>query len=303
MKKIFLLILHYRDPKITNTCLESVVKLNVKDFTLDILVIDNGGWDTPFVLPSKLKNKQIKVLQNQENLGFSGGLNRGFMTALAQGATHIAILNNDTTVDPNMLTELVKPFKDPSVGVSVPKIYFSPGSEFHGDRYKKSEIGHVIWYAGGVMDWKNILGGNRGVDQVDNGQFNTEWETKLATGCCFLISAEVLNRVGMFNEKYFLYYEDADLSVRVTRAGYKLIYTPRAVVWHRNAAASGGSGSSLQDYYITRNRLIFGFTYASLRTKIALLRESAKLFVFGRAWQRRGVKDYYRKFFGKGSYK
>lgn len=304
MKKIFLLVLHYRDPKTTIVCLESVLKLQKKDFTLDVLVIDNGGWETPFILPKKLEHDSIHILINPENLGFSGGLNRGFEFALAQGATHVAILNNDTTIDKNLLVELVKPFdRDKLVGITVPKIYFALGSEYHKDRYKKEDIGRVLWYAGGIMDWANVVGENRGVDQVDHGQFDEDWETKLATGCCFLISAEVLEKAGMFNENYFLYYEDADLSVRVIRAGYKIIYTPKGVVWHRNAAGSGGTGSSLQDYYITRNRLIFGFTYASFRAKSALFRESVKLFFKGRPWQRRGVLDYYRKDLGKGNYR
>jgi GT2 family glycosyltransferase len=152
------------------------------------------------------------------------------------------------------------------------------------------------------MDWDNLIGKNLGVDEVDHGQFDVRAETELATGCCFLIRSEVLENVGMFDERYFLYYEDADLSERIKRAGYKIIYEPRAVLWHKNAESSGGSGSDLQDYYITRNRLLFGMTYANIRTRFALVRESLGLLIKGRKWQKRGILDYYFKIFGKGTF-
>ena len=80
------------------------------------------------------------------------------------------------------------------------------------------------------------------------------------------------------------------------------MYSPKAVLWHKNAGSAGGSGSSLQDYYITRNRLLFGARYAPFRSKLALLKESMMLLAKGRHWQRVGVLDFYLGRFGKGSY-
>jgi GT2 family glycosyltransferase len=111
-----------------------------------------------------------------------------------------------------------------------------------------------------------------------------------------------LEKAGLFDEKLFLYFEDADLSQRVLRAGYTIIYAPKAVIWHANAASGGGSGSILHDYYITRNRMIFGMKYAPLRSKIALVRESLRLLVSGRQWQKIGIRDFYIGKFGKGSF-
>jgi hypothetical protein len=74
------------------------------------------------------------------------------------------------------------------------------------------------------------------------------------------------------------------------------------MLWHLNAGSTGGSGSALQDYYITRNRLLFGFSYVTLRTKVALFRESLKNIFFGRPWQKKGVMDFYLRQFGKGNY-
>ena len=152
------------------------------------------------------------------------------------------------------------------------------------------------------MDWGNIIGHNRGVDEVDKGQYNKIEETELATGCCMLIKKDVLEKIGSFDDRYFLYYEDADLSIRAKKRGFKIVYVPKSVIWHKNAGSVGGSGSALQDYYITRNRLIFGFRYAPARSKLALFRESICLLLKGRKWQKQGAMDFYLGRLGKGSY-
>jgi GT2 family glycosyltransferase len=137
---------------------------------------------------------------------------------------------------------------------------------------------------------------------VDKGQYEKVEQTDFASGCCEMIKREVLEKVGVFDERYFLYYEDNDLSQRAKKQGFKVFYQPKAILWHLNAGSTGGSGSILQDYYITRNRLLFGFKFASPRAKIALVRESLKLIFAGRPWQKKGALDFYLRRFGKGSY-
>ncbi len=190
----------------------------------------------------------------------------------------------------------------PDAGAISPKIYFAKGFEFHKNRYKKEDLGKVLWYAGGKIDWKNMLGFHRGVDEVDIGQFSKLYETEFATGCCMLVKREVFERVGLFNNKYFLYLEDLDFSLKTRKKGFKIIYQPKAVMWHENAGSAGGSGSPLQEYFITRNRLLFGFKYAPLRTKIALFKESIKILAGGRTNQKKGIRDFYLRRFGKGIY-
>lgn len=113
------------------------------------------------------------------------------------------------------------------------------------------------------------------------------------------IRREVLEEIGFFDERYFLYLEDADFSQRAKRKGWKILYWPRAILWHK-VSQSSGIGSQLNDYYITRNRLLFGMTYAGVRAKLALLKESVKLMFVGRKWQRAGVADFYMGRFGHG---
>ena len=312
MVKVFIVILNFNGWQNTAECLKSILNLDVpRGVTVEPIVIDNASSDSS-VRKIKEEFPKLIMIENQTNMGFTGGNNEGMRLALASGADFVMLLNNDTVVRPDLIKNLLEPFtrgtRDTldtsdtlSVGAFVPKIYFEKGYEFHKNRYKDSEKGKVIWYAGGKMDWENLIGENIGVDEVDHGQFDIRMEIELATGCCFMVRSDVLKNVGMFDDRYFLYYEDADFSQKMKRAGYKIIYEPKAIVWHKNAESSG-VGSELHDYYITRNRLLFGMKYASIRTKVALVRESLKLLRTGRKWQRKGARDFYLRRFGRGSF-
>jgi GT2 family glycosyltransferase len=306
MKHVVISLLNYNGKKNTLDCLESLRNIAIDNFKITILVVDNASTDgSQFQISNfKFQNFNYKAILNKKNLGFAGGNNIAIKYALENSVDYVLILNNDTSVDHDFLTELLKAAdRGKNAGILVPKIYFAPGFEFHKDRYSKNELGKVFWYAGGEIDWENIIGHHRGVDEVDRGQFDKTKETELATGCCMLIKKEVFERIGCFDDKYFLYYEDADLSMRAKRESFKIIYVPKSVIWHKNAGSAGGSGSALQDYYITRNRLIFGYRYAPIRSRLALFRESLSLFFKGRQWQKRGVVDFYLGKLGKGSYK
>lgn len=300
---IFISILNFNNQDETIKCLDSIKKITVDGFSLHTIVIDNASREVFTVDSKDYTSIDLIIMKNKKNTGFSGGHNQGISYALKNGATHVLILNNDTIVDKNTLKELLNGFDiAKEIGVTVPKIYFSKGSEFHKDRYTKEELGKVIWFAGAKMDWKNIVGSHIGVDEVDTGQFDTAHEVEFGTGGCMLVKREVFEKVGMFDENYFLYYEDSDLFMRIKEKGFLIFFIPNAILWHHNASSSGGSGSALQDYYITRNRLLFGLKYASLRAKIALIREGFRLVFRGRKWQRRAVIDFYLGNLGKGSY-
>lgn len=303
MKSVFISVLNFNGKENTLECINSLKKINTSNFKVTILIIDNGSIEKLDLRDGSWGDISLKVIRQEENLGFSGGHNVGFKYALNNGSDYLMILNNDTCVDKNFLKELIKVADtDDKIGILSPKIYFAPGFEFHKAKYKKEELGRVIWYAGGEMDWNNVIGHHRGVDEVDNGQFDHVEETELATGCCMMIKKEVLEKAGMFDSKYYLYYEDSDLNIRVKKAGFKIMFVPKSIVFHKNAGSAGGSGSVLQDYYITRNRLLFGFRYAPIRAKLALFRESLKVLLTGRYWQKRGVIDFYMINLGKGNF-
>jgi len=281
-KKIGIVILHYKNIKDTKECLKSVSHAEKKDLDVKVFLIKN----TP-----------------KKNLGFAGGNNLGIKKALKWGADYLILLNNDTKVSKKLFINLTAQTEaNKKIGILSPKIYFEKGYEFHKKRYKKADLGRVIWYAGGKIDWDNVYTNHRGVDEVDHGQYNKLAQTELASGCCMLIKPFVFKRIGFLDKKYFLYWEDADFCIRAKSAGIEVFYTPKAYLWHKNAGGSS-VGSALHDYYMTRNRLLFGFRYAPFRTKLALSRESIKKLLAGRKWERIGVKDFWLKRLGKGSYR
>jgi hypothetical protein len=302
MPKVLVSIVNFNGDKDTLSCLDSLDKINVQNLKLCVVVVDNASKEN-FVVENKYQNFELKIIRSDINLGFAGGQNVGIKWGLENGIDYFTILNNDVILEENFLSELLKAFAEKKdCGIVSPKIYFAKGHEFHKDRYEDKDLGKVIWYAGGRVDWKNVISFHRGVDDVDKGHFDTLEKTDFASGCCEMIKREVFEKVGLFDEKYFLYYEDNDLSQRAKKAGFVIYYQPKAYLWHLNAGSTGGSGSALHDYYITRNRLLFGFKFASLKTKFALVRESFKLILIGRPWQKRGAADFYLGRFEKGSF-
>lgn len=305
MAKVFLIILNFNSDRVTSECLESVWQLDAGGIDLKVVVVDNGSNDGSKEILRKfksLKEQKFKLIENKENLGFSGGNNVGIKYALNSGADWVFLLNQDTEIAKKALVRLIETAKkNPQAGILSPKIYFSEGYEFHCGRYSKEEKGKVIWYAGGKIDWQNVIGSHRGVDEVDRGQYDQVEETEFVSGCAMLIKRKVLEEIGGFDEKYFLYYEDADFCQRARQAGFGLFFVPQAKVWHKNLG-TGKTGSELQDYYLTRNRLLFGWRWAGLKTRLSLFKESVKLLLKGRPWQKKGVRDFYARRFGKGSY-
>lgn len=209
------------------------------------------------------------------NLGYAYGINMGVKFFINEGIEKYCAINNDIFFDREFAVEAEKGFSKADIFGG--KIYYAPGYEFH-KKYKKSDIGKVFWYAGGIDDWDNVYTYHRGVDEVDRGQFDLFEETDFVTGCMFFFNRKVVERIDLWDEKYFLYYEDADFGERAKRAGFKLYYNPSVVIYHKNAQSTGGAGSALHRKYQTRNRLLFGLKYAPFRTKIHLI----KNFLLGR---------------------
>ncbi len=279
--KTSLVILHYKNNQDTLDCLDSVFKSNFSGLEVSVILVMNGLSPDLKLKVQELYSK-VNFIINAQNCGFAAGNNLGLKKALALNSSHIILLNNDTVVDKNTILELVRfSMSDKTIGLVSPKIYFAPGFEFHKDKYLSADRGKVIWYAGGDIDWNNMYAKHRGVDEVDQGQYNSKTETDFTTGCCMLIKKKVIDEIGLLNEKYFMYYEDIDYSMKVRSKGYKVYYDPQAFIWHQNASSSGRPGSPLHVYYQTRNRLYFGMKFAPFRTKKSLLLESTKFLFQG----------------------
>ena len=292
--KIAIIILTKDALEMTKEQLLNVAKLDTHGLDVTCLIVDNGSMDgTKEELKTyKLPNMNYKFIYNNSNLGFAGGNNVGIKYALQNKFDYIILMNNDLILPSDLVTKLVLFMsKNKKVGLASPKMYFANGYEFHKDRYSKEELGKVIWYAGGIIDWDNIYSSHRGVDEVDRGQYDQVDNTEVANGACLIIRSEVFDKIGLLDGSLFLYWEDADFSLRAKRFGYEVKYFPDTCLWHKVSMSAGGSGGFTNDYFLTRNRLYFAMRYAKVRTKIAVLKDTMKLAIYGREWQKIGARD------------
>jgi hypothetical protein len=304
MTQVAIIILNWNKPDLSVDTVNSVLKINHKNFNYQIFLIDNGSSDNSIsVFQNKFDSEvKVKIIRNESNLGFVGGNNNAIKQILKLDFDQFLLLNNDVVVDPNFLQQLVK--NSLKYSLLGPKIYFAPGYEYHHDRYSKKERGNVIWFAGGKIDWNNVYGSHIGVDEVDQGQYDQiNNKVDFLTGCCLLIKKEVFEKIGFLDELFFMYLEDADFCQRAKKNDFKIAYIPKSKIWHINSGSSK-TGGDLQNYFLTRNRLLFGFRYAKLKTKLALIKESLIQLLNPSIskWQKIAIRDFYFKKLGKGSW-
>jgi GT2 family glycosyltransferase len=207
-------------------------------WTLKTLVVDNGSGDGS-VDALRREFPDIELLALGENRRFAGGNNPGIQRALERGAAAVMLLNNDTLVDPGLAEHLLRALEqDPGAGAVAPLIYFAAPSQ-------------RIWYAGGRCVPALGLTGHRGLRELDRGHYRKAEPTGYLTGCCLLAPRATWERVGMLDEGYFIYAEDADWSLRARAAGYRLLFVPTARLWHQ-VSASSGAASPFKIYHRLR---------------------------------------------------
>jgi GT2 family glycosyltransferase len=196
-----------------------------------VLIVDNGS--KPDCLAQiKAKAGQAEWVCNARNLGFSAGVNTGLRYALAHAADGVLLLNNDTTVAPDLLERLIESSGDPETGAGAPLIYYAH------DRTR-------LWSAGSYF--RSLT---RDAQRLDLPPAPTPYRVDYATACGLLIKRTCLERVGLFDERFFMYYEDLDFCRRLAAAGYHLVVDPRARLWHTVAATIGGRDSPDERYHM-----------------------------------------------------
>lgn len=287
MVRVSIVLVNWNSKASTLECLESIQSLNLKEINLLTIVVDNGSTDGSLG-PIQQKFPKTKIIETGSNLGFSKGSNIGIVHGLNQKSDYIWLLNNDTVVHKLALQELIKGLSDLKAGIAGSKIYFYPKREFHFNRYSEKDRGKVLWYAGGTIDWFNLYAFHRGVDEIDSGQYDEVQTTDFVSGCSMFVKAEIFKRIGFLDELFYLYLEDVDFCIRAKKTGWALLFVPKSIIWHKNSGSSG-VGSNLHQYYMTRNRLLVGMRYASLRTKVALLREGLAYILRGPAVRRKAI--------------
>ncbi|MEM3522934.1 MAG: glycosyltransferase, partial [Candidatus Bathyarchaeia archaeon] len=255
---VSIIVLNYNGLHFLNACLSSLFELNYPKDKLEIILVDNGSTDGSVNYVRK-KFPNVKVIALKKNIGFSAGNNKGIR---ASHGKLVAILNNDAEVQKDWLIQIVKlALLDPKIGIIAPKILF---------RRRPS----IINNAGSWM-FTNGWSVDRGFNELDKGQYDKIQEVFAACGASMVCRREMLQDVGLFDEDIFAYFEDTDLSWRARLHGWKIVYTPHAVVYHEHAGTSR-EWSPFFAYHVFRNRLYIALKLGSLRHLIRVLYHTIK---------------------------
>jgi GT2 family glycosyltransferase len=237
---VSVVILNWNLPADTITCVQSVLRSDYPSY--QITVVDNGSTDDSVQRLRDRFGDTIHLIVNEANLGFGEGNNRGIRESLARGADYTLLLNNDTTVAHDMLSELVQVMcSDAQIGIAGPMICYAdrPGDVwFAGIKFKAK-----LYVVQRGLHLKHPL---KRIEEVD-----------FVSGCGMLVRRDVWETVGLFAPEYFMYYEDLDLCLRVRRAGFRLVTATRAKMWHRVSTSTGGIESPMKQYHQVKSSLLF----------------------------------------------
>ena len=236
---VSIVTINYNNTQVTLELLLSIKECTYKN--LHVIVVDNGSEENPATIISE-KFPDVVVVRSDVNLGFSAGNNLGCKHAKGE---YIFFVNNDTLFAENVIEELIKPFSEiEHLAIVSPKMIYY-------------ESPNIIQYAGST-EINSLTGRNEvvGKGQVDNDRLFKSGLTFFAHGAAMIIKKSILNEIGGFPDIFFLYYEEIDYSYKVRKAGYKIYYNNKAVIYHR-VSYSVGEDSSLKTFYMTRNRILF----------------------------------------------
>jgi GT2 family glycosyltransferase len=235
-EKVTAVILNWNGYKDTCRCVESLKDIEYNN--LDIVVVDNGSTDSS---GEKIETEydSVQVIYNNKNLGFGSGINSGIRHAIEIGSQYVWILNNDSEVlESGTLQSLVNTISDNQDIGAVSPVIESPSGE--------------SWFTKGFINDKTGESGHKEVDPVPEKTIENEF----VPACCVLFPVWVFEEVGMFDEDFFIYYDDVDHCIRLRDRGYSLLTDTSTRVMHKGSATSERTGGKIYPYYSARNRFI-----------------------------------------------
>ena len=264
--KIFIIVLNFNGKNILASCLSSIFQSDYSNF--EVVVVDNNSKDESFE-QAKMDFSRAHFIKNPKNMGFSQGNNIGIRYALEKFADYVFILNNDTTIEKTTLSTLARAANNaPSAGILSPLIFTANNTS--------------IWFAGGLIHWQKMK-----TEHLYSVKSETPYMTDYISGCAMFVKKDVFKKIGLFDERFFLYYEDADFSLRAKKAGYDLFMVPSAHIQHLEQS---NAANELKIYWLVLSGLIFFRTHSSFLNKLWII------FIY---LPLRKTKNFYNLFFKK----
>lgn len=245
MKTLFIIILSFNGGKNIIDCLESVINSQTPSgWEKIVLVVDNDSKDGS---PENIQNLKVKIVKNSRNLGFAAGMNVGIKRALNDGAKAILLLNQDTIVKKDFLVHLL----ENSADIVSPIIKFKRKGEWVYDLG-----GKVNWWIGRTVHFESThLGGVTASSSTQPDTIRGERKIDYVSGCAVLVKRPVLEKIGLLDERHFLYFEDVDFCLRARKAGFKIAVEPKSIIAHRLSEKT--ERPLKQHLYLLKSNFIF----------------------------------------------
>jgi GT2 family glycosyltransferase len=250
LPSVVALVLNWNNLPDTLECVGSLLRSDYSN--LAVWVVDNDSRDDP---TSDLRGKhpEIRIVRNTKNLGYGGGNNSGLRLAIAEGAAYVLLLNNDVVVAPDMVSRLVMAVEGDS------RIVMATPTVFYYDRPRE------VYWDGGSIDWETGWVSHCSEGLVVEGESRkSEW----LDGCSLLIRGSAISDIGLLDERYFLYFEDAEWSVRAARRGWLNAVVLTAQAWHKVSRSTGGREVPAVRFYYARNRYLFMRSHTPIRNPL-----------------------------------
>ncbi len=234
---VSIVVLNYNSKEVVERCLKSVLNSNYPHF--EVIFVDNASTDGGFEFAKALFGSEtcIRFILNSDNFGFAEGNNIG---ARETRGKYVIFLNNDTEVEKEWLNAIVSIMEaDPTIGACQSKI-------------RKMDNPEILETAGGVLDYCGFPHG-RGLSEYDNGQFDRVEEIFASKAVSMTVRRSVLKEVGLFDPKFFIYCDEADLCWRIRLRGYKVVFVPKSIVYHKGQGTTRKQASSFLTFHATKN--------------------------------------------------
>ena len=240
-KFVVIITLNYNQSKMTMDCVDSILKSTYNNYKL--IVVDNGSNEEEYSYLLKHIDSSVLVKRIDKNCGYVGGVNYGLSKGEKLNPDYFMIMNNDTILDINAITSLVKSCErhDNKAIVS--------GKVYHfDDPLRIQTIG------GKMKTHKYLIVDTQGRNEMDKGQYDQEEERDMIDDIFWLIPSSIYKEIGNYSNHFFLYAEQGDYARRALKAGFKLIYTPKAKIWHKGSITTGDGNKFVPHVNYWRNK-------------------------------------------------